>query len=61
MGKLAVFGPVLAEGNNLGMAIFDASSVEEAQSYAAADPMVEAGFLTAEIYPWIGLPGDTLP
>jgi len=60
-GKLVLNGPSLADSTLRGISIFAASSIEEVQACVANDPMVMAGYLTAEIYPWLGLPGDRLP
>lgn len=60
-GKLVLNGPSLADSRFRGLSIFDVASLEEVQGYVDADPLVQAGFLVAEIYPWMGLPGDRLP
>lgn len=44
-----------------GICVFAAGSLAEAEGYGARDPMVREGFLTAEVYPFLGLPGDRLP
>ena len=44
-----------------GMGVFSADSIEEVQGYAARDPMVREGFLTAQVLPFNGHPGDKLP
>lgn len=60
-GKLVLSGPVLGESNLRGIGIFNAFSLEEVEGYVAGDPLIKGGFLKAEIYPWMGLPGDSLP
>lgn len=59
-GKLAVVGPLLNDGDIRGIGIFNASP-EEVKLLMAEDPAVKAGILAVEVYPWFGLPGDTLP
>ncbi len=61
LGKLVLQGPLLVDGQLRGIGIFNAASQEEVQEYMNADPFVKAGYLTVEIYPWMGLPGDKLP
>ncbi len=60
-GKLVLNGPSLIDSEFRGLCIFNAASVEEVQGYVENDPLVKAGFLLAEVYPWMGLPGDQLP
>ena len=60
-GKLVVNGPCLNDAQLRGICIFAVSTPGEVNRYVAADPMIKAGFLTPEIYPWMGLPGDALP
>ncbi len=60
-GKLVLNGPSLIDSELRGICIFDVAEVEEVRSFVGRDPLVEAGFLVAEIYPWMGLPGDQLP
>jgi uncharacterized protein YciI len=60
-GKLVLNGPSLIDSEFRGLCIFNVSSLEEVQGYVEEDPLVKAGFLVAEIYPWMGLPGDQLP
>ena len=60
-GKLVLNGPCLADDNLRGICIFAVSTPQEVNGYVSADPMVAAGFLKPEIYPWMGLPGDNLP
>jgi uncharacterized protein YciI len=50
-GKFVVAGPVLDQGRIAGMAIINATSMEEAQKIVNADKMVQSGRLVAEIHP----------
>src|SRR6266404_6481446 len=50
-GKYVVVGPVLDQGRIGGMAIINASSMEEAQKIVNRDKMVQSGRYTAEIHP----------
>jgi uncharacterized protein YciI len=50
-GKFAVVGPALDEGRIAGMAIINATSIEEAKKIAEGDKMVHSGRLVAEIHP----------
>jgi uncharacterized protein YciI len=44
-----------------GVNIFHAGSLEEVRRYGESDPMVRAGFLGFEVFPFNGHPGDRLP
>jgi uncharacterized protein YciI len=50
-GKFVVVGPTLDEGRIGGVAIINATSMEEAKKIAEADKMVQSGRLVAEIHP----------
>jgi uncharacterized protein YciI len=50
-GKFVVVGPALDEGRIGGMAIINATSMEEAKKIAEADKMVQSGRFVAEIHP----------
>lgn len=50
-GKFVVVGPALDQGRIGGMAIINATSMEEAQKIANADKMVQGGHYVAEIHP----------
>src|SRR6267378_1066113 len=50
-GKFVVVGPALDQGRMSGVAIINATSIEEAQKIANADKMVQSGRLVAEIHP----------
>jgi uncharacterized protein YciI len=60
-GKLILNGPSLIDTDFRGLCIFNVTDVDEARRWVDADPMVQAGYLTAQVYPWMGLPGDRLP
>jgi len=50
-GKFVVVGPALDQGRIGGMAIINATSLEEAQKIANSDKMVQSGRLVTEIHP----------
>lgn len=50
-GKFVVVGPALDDGRIGGMAIINATTLEEAQKIASADKMVQSGRMLAEIHP----------
>jgi negative regulator of sigma E activity len=58
-GAIAILCPVLSDGL-CGVAILT-QSVEQARETMAADPCVQAGMMTVEVYPCVGFPGDSLP
>ena len=62
-GKLVVHGPALVDPAThfRAIGIFAADSAEDVRAILDADPMIVAGYLRAEIYPWMGFPGDCLP
>jgi uncharacterized protein YciI len=49
-GKFVVVGPALDEGRISGIAIINATSMEEAKKIVDADKMVQSGRLVAEIH-----------
>ena len=51
-GRLMIGGPLSDDKDIRGVGIFRASSLEEAKSWAAADPAVAAGHLIVEMHPW---------
>ena len=59
-GKVVVAGPLLDDGFLRGIYVFRAESIEEAQSFAAADPMVKVNRLVVEIHPWM-VPANEWP
>jgi uncharacterized protein YciI len=50
-GKYVVVGPALDEGRIGGVAIINATSIEEAKKIVSTDKMVQSGRLVAEIHP----------
>jgi uncharacterized protein YciI/uncharacterized damage-inducible protein DinB len=52
-GRLVLAGPFGDNGDLRGLQLFKAASLEEAKTFAAEDPAVKAGRLTAEIHPWL--------
>jgi uncharacterized protein YciI len=50
-GKFVVVGPTLDQGRIGGMAIINATTLEEGQKIANGDKMVQSGRLMAEIHP----------
>jgi hypothetical protein len=58
-GLIAVLCPVISDAV-AGVAIMT-EPPEEAREIIAADPCVQAGMMTYEVYPCLGFPGDTLP
>ncbi|MBX7153058.1 YciI family protein [bacterium] len=61
MGKLAIAGPFLDDGDWRGIFIFDVSSKEEVEKLLANDPAIAAGRLAYEIHPWFSARGSKLP
>lgn len=58
--KICIAGPFGDDTSLRGIVIYNAKTLEEAQSYANGDPMVKAGWLTAEIHPWWAAKGSKL-
>ena len=54
IGKLALAGPFLDDGELRGIYIFAVDTVEEARELTATDPAVQAGSLEMEMHPWYG-------
>ncbi len=61
LGKIAIAGPFLDDGDVRGIFIMDCSSKEEADSLCQTDPAVKAGRLKAEVRPWMSARGAKLP
>ncbi|CAN5575294.1 hypothetical protein BH23BAC4_BH23BAC4_08750 [soil metagenome] len=53
-GKLVLAGPFLDGGELRGIYIFNAETVEEAETLAATDPAIQAGRLALQLHPWYG-------
>jgi hypothetical protein len=58
-GTIAILCPVLSEGL-CGVAIMT-QTVEQARETMAADPCVQAGMMSVDVFPCVGFPGDSLP
>jgi uncharacterized protein YciI len=58
-GVIAILCPVLA-ATIAGVAIMTVPA-DEAQEIMDADPCVQAGMMTCEVYSCLGFPGDALP
>jgi uncharacterized protein len=56
-GKLIVSGPMLDDGDILGIFIFRASSPDEVREMAEQDPMVKAGIMVLEFHQWYAAAG----
>jgi len=56
-GKLPVAGPFAADMPARGIVIYRVPNVAAAKALAAEDPMVKAGRLVLEAYPWMTLKG----
>lgn len=54
IGKLAIAGPFLDDGDVRGIYIFNVSSVEEARELTNSDPAIQAGSLVMRLRPWYG-------
>ncbi|HYM20864.1 MAG TPA: YciI family protein [Candidatus Kapabacteria bacterium] len=59
-GKLLVNGPMMDAGKIHGMSIYDSANKDEVRGYLEADPAVQAGRFTFEIYEYFSMPGSTL-
>ncbi len=53
-GKLILAGPFYEAKNYRGIFIFNTDDIDEAQTWVAADPAVQAEILNAELLPWYG-------
>jgi uncharacterized protein YciI len=58
--KLLLNGPVVDDSDIRGIGLFSLTDKNEVKQLVDADPAVESGRLIFELYPWFGLPGDTL-
>jgi uncharacterized protein len=57
IGKLAVAGPFMDNGDLRGIFIFQNVTREEAEQLCAADPAVKSGRLRIELHPWYAAKG----
>ena len=56
-GKLVVAGPIMDEGDLMGIYIFNVSTIEEARQLTATDPAIQRGSLVMELHTWYGSAG----
>ncbi len=59
-GKLLLNGPVLDDGELVGIAIYAGQDRDAVRALAEADPSVEAGRLRVDVRPLFGIPGDAI-
>jgi uncharacterized protein YciI len=59
-GKLLLNGPVLDDGDLLGIAIYAGQDHDAVRALAEADPSVKAGRLRVDVRPWFGITGDAI-
>lgn len=53
-GKLVLAGPFVDGGEYRGIFVFDAATIEEAQTLTLSDPAVKAGVFKVEFIKWYG-------
>lgn len=51
-GIINLNGPTGGEGDIRGFSVYNVATIEQAREYAENDPMVKAGRLVVEVYPW---------
>jgi uncharacterized protein YciI len=51
VGKILVYGPVMASGGAFGLAIFEVANESEVRQFGENDPTVRAGLNKFEFYP----------
>lgn len=54
VGKILVYGPVMASGGAFGLAIFEVANEGEVRQFGENDPTVRAGLNKFELYPDAG-------
>jgi uncharacterized protein YciI len=59
-GRLVAAGPITTQGTRRGIVVYRATTLDEAQQRASADPMVKAGRLAVELHQW-QVPVGSLP
>jgi uncharacterized protein len=59
-GKLLLNGPVLDDGDLIGIAIYAGQDHDAVRALAEADPSVKAGRLRVDVRPLFGIPGDAI-
>ena len=57
-GKLVIAGPFENAGENAGVFVFKAGTIDEAKALADSDPAVKAGRLVVDVHPWLVLKGS---
>ena len=58
--KLLINGPVGRGSNIRGVSIYNSDDIAEVRGWVEADPAVQAGRFTYEIFPWFSIPGAKL-
>ena len=51
-GIINLNGPTGGEGDIRGFSVYNVATIEQAREFAENDPMVKAGRLVVEVYPW---------
>jgi uncharacterized protein YciI len=59
-GKLLLNGPVLDDGDLIGIAIYAGQDQDAVRALAEADPSVKAGRLRVDVRTLFGIPGDAI-
>lgn len=59
-GKMDLVGPLLDDGEILGICVYNVPAKEEAEKLANQDPSVIAGRLIVEVHPFYAAKGATL-
>ncbi len=59
-GKMDIAGPMGHDGDIRGIFIFNCETYEEVYAHCSTDPMIKAGRLVMEIYPWWAAKGAVL-
>lgn len=59
-GYTSLTGPMGVDGDLRGIVVYNTPTLEEADSLARLDPMVQAGRLIVEVHPWWVAKGGTL-
>ena len=59
-GKLLLNGPVSDNPQFTAIGIFNSTDKEEIRRWMNEDPLIKSGKRSYELYPYFGIPGDTL-
>lgn len=59
-GYASLIGPLENHAEIMGIAVYNTPSIQQADSLANLDPMVKAGRLKVEVYPWWTAKGGKL-